>query len=234
MIEVDKSSTVGEIVAARPSLSRVMDRFGLSYCCGGGKSLELACAQKGVDVNAVLAEIDKAMASPPEKNLTELSLAELVEHVIEQHHGFLKQTLPVVAQQLKRVVAVHGSGQPELAKAQVVFEHFAGDMTAHMEKEERVLFPLISSLGSPNVHPMARNLEHIVATMEAEHDDSGKDLAQLRELLQDFVPPDGACGTYRAVLKGLADIEQDTQMHILAENSVMFPRAIRTLATQAS
>ena len=74
MVEFDKSSTVGEIVAARPSLSRVMDRHGISYCCGGGKSLESACAQKGVDVDTVLAEIGKAMAAPPEKNLTALSL----------------------------------------------------------------------------------------------------------------------------------------------------------------
>lgn len=230
MVTFDKGSTVGEIVAARPSLSRVMDRHGISYCCGGGKSLEAACAQKGVDVDAVLAEISKAMAAPPEKNLTTLSLGELVEHVVNQHHCFLKETLPVVSQQLARVVTVHGARHPELAEAQTVFKRFATEMTGHMEKEEQVLFPLISSLGSPQEHPMAKNLERIIAAMEAEHDDSGKDLTRLRTLLHDYTPPEGACGTYRAVLKGLADIEEDTQLHILAENSVMFPKAIREVA----
>lgn len=233
MVEFDKSSTVGEIVAARPSLSRVMDRHGISYCCGGGKSLESACAQKGVDVDTVLAEIGKAMAAPPEKNLTALSLGELVEHVVTQHHCFLKETLPAVSHQLARVVTVHGARHPELAEAQAVFKRFATDMTEHMEKEEQVLFPLIRSLGGPEVHPMARNLEHIVAAMEAEHDDSGKDLTQLRKLLHDYNPPEGACGTYRAMLKGLADIEEDTQMHILAENSVMFPKAVREVTARA-
>lgn len=230
MAEFTKDSTVGEIVAARPSLARVMDRHGISYCCGGGKSLQLACVQKGIDVDLMLAEIGKAMEAPAEKNLTTLSLAELVEHVVDQHHGFLKETLPLVSRQLDRVVAVHGGRHPELARAQAVFERFAADMTDHMAKEEQVLFPLIGSLSDQQAHPMARNLETIIAAMEAEHDESGQDLAQLRELLHDYTPPEGACGTYRAVLKGLADIEEDTQMHILAENSVMFPRAVREAA----
>ena len=131
------------------------------------------------------------------------------------------------------MVTVHGARHPELAEAQAVFKRFATDMTEHMEKEEQVLFPLIRSLGGPEEHPMARNLEHIVAAMEAEHDDSGKDLTQLRKLLHDYNPPEGACGTYRAMLKGLADIEEDTQMHILAENSVMFPKAVREVTARA-
>ena len=231
MVKFDKSSTVGEIVAARPSLSRVMDRHGISYCCGGGKSLEAACAKKGVDVEAVLAEITKAMAAPPEKNLTALSLGDLVEHVVNQHHCFLKETLPAVSRQLDRVVTVHGAKHAELAQAQTVFNRFAADMMAHMDKEEQVLFPLISSLGGPQEHPMAKNLERIISAMEADHDDSGKDLTELRKLLHDYTPPEGACGTYRAMLKGLADIEEDTQLHILAENSVMFPKAVSAVAT---
>lgn len=232
MVEFDKNSTVGEIVAARPSLSRVMDRHGIGYCCGGGKSLEVACAEKGLSLETVLADLTKAAAAPPEKNLMNLSLGELVEHVVQQHHCFLKETLPVVARQLDRVVTVHGARHPELAEAQVVFQHFADDMNQHMAKEEQILFPLISSLDSSDEHPMARNLEQIIRAMEAEHDDSGRDLSQMRKLLHDYTPPEGACGTYRAVLRGLADIEEDTQQHILAENSVMFPKAVRQVATR--
>lgn len=233
MVEFDKNAKVGEIVAARPSLSRVMDRHNISYCCGGGKSLEEACAAKGVSVDTVLAEITKAMAAPPEKNLTNLTLGELVEHVVNQHHCFLRETLPVVSRQLDRVVTVHGGRHPELAKAQVVFQDFARDMTQHMEKEEQVLFPLINSLGTAQEHPMTSNLEQIIAAMEAEHDHSGRDLTTMRKLLHDYTPPEGACGTYRAVLRGLADIEADTQLHVLAENSVMFPKAVETVAARA-
>jgi regulator of cell morphogenesis and NO signaling len=233
MVTFDKISTIGDIVAARPSLSRVMDRHGISYCCGGGKSLELACAEKGLSVDSVLAEITQAMAGPPEKNLAALSLGELVEHVVAQHHCFLRETLPVVSRQLDRVVTVHGARHPELAKAQLVFHHFATDMTQHMDKEEQVLFPLISSLDGSQEHPMAANLEQIITVMESEHDDSGRDLTEMRKLLHDYTPPEGACGTYKAVLRGLADIEEDTQRHIHAENSVMFPKAIRHVAARA-
>lgn len=232
MEKFDKNSKIGEVVAARPSLARVMDRFGLSYCCGGGKSLELACSQKDVDVEEVLKEIEKAMAAPPEENLTELPLAELVEHVLNTHHSFLRETLPVVTRQLDRVVTVHGSKHPELAKAQSVFKGFVDDMNQHMEKEEQLLFPVISTLGGSQEHPDAGKLEGLIETLEAEHDHSGKDMTTIRRLLNDYEPPEGACGTYRAVLKGLEDIELDTQQHVLAENSIMFPKAIKQVAAR--
>jgi regulator of cell morphogenesis and NO signaling len=62
--------------------------------------------------------------------------------------------------------------------------------------------------------------------MEFEHDEAGTALAQLRQLTDDFTPPDWACNTYRALLDALHTFEQDMHQHIHKENNVLFPRAI--------
>jgi regulator of cell morphogenesis and NO signaling len=65
-----------------------------------------------------------------------------------------------------------------------------------------------------------------IAVMEAEHDDAARALAELRRLTTDFVPPAGACTTFRGLYHGLAELETDLHRHIHLENNVLFPRAI--------
>jgi len=55
----DVQQTIGEIVTDNPGLSRVFEKFGIDYCCGGKKTVEEACRDKGLDPSAVLAELRK-------------------------------------------------------------------------------------------------------------------------------------------------------------------------------
>jgi regulator of cell morphogenesis and NO signaling len=41
--------TVGEIIRDRPSLSRLFEQAKVDYCCGGEKTLQEACRQRGID-----------------------------------------------------------------------------------------------------------------------------------------------------------------------------------------
>ena len=50
--------TVGQMVVERPQRSRVFDRLHIDYCCGGKRTLEEACAKRGLDLKAVLAELE--------------------------------------------------------------------------------------------------------------------------------------------------------------------------------
>jgi regulator of cell morphogenesis and NO signaling len=62
--------------------------------------------------------------------------------------------------------------------------------------------------------------------MEHEHHDAGDALAKLRELTDDYTPPEWACNTYRAMLDALAHLERDMHQHVHKEDNVLFPRAL--------
>ena len=62
--------------------------------------------------------------------------------------------------------------------------------------------------------------------MEAEHVDHGENLARMRALAGDLVPPPEACTTWRALYLGLGTLERELMEHIHLENNVLFPRVL--------
>ncbi len=66
-----------------------------------------------------------------------------------------------------------------------------------------------------------------VHVMEQEHQEAGENLARVRKLAHDFLAPDEACATWRALYFDLAEFEEELMQHIHLENNVLFPRALR-------
>jgi regulator of cell morphogenesis and NO signaling len=173
--------------------------------------------------------LDAPECATPEVDWREVPLAVLCDHVVRTHHRYLRHELPRLRGLLAKLVRVHGDRRPELGETLAVFGRFADELAAHMEKEERVLFPLVAGLESGQVPPTPFVLRPI-AVMEAEHDDAGRALAELRRLTGGYVVPDGGCNTYRAAMTGLAELEADMHTHVHKENNILFPRAARLVA----
>jgi regulator of cell morphogenesis and NO signaling len=223
-------NTVGAIVRDRPSLSTLFEQAQLDYCCGGKKTLAAACQQRGIDPQAFLAQLEDyaAKETAPEVNLTELSLTELADHIERIHHAYLHTELPRLEKLVTKVAAVHGEKEPRLLQIQAVFLALSAELTTHLMKEEQVLFPMIRQLEASDTLPSFHcgTIANPVHRMESEHDEAGTALAQLRQLTDDYTPPDWACNTYRALLDALQTFEQDMHQHVHKENNVLFPRAI--------
>ena len=56
---------VGQLVAEKPTRSRVFERWGIDYCCSGKKALHEACAAKNLDPAAVIRDIEESDAGRP-------------------------------------------------------------------------------------------------------------------------------------------------------------------------
>ena len=50
----ETTKTVREYALERPAATRIFEKLGIDYCCGGGKSLADACTAAGVSVDEVL------------------------------------------------------------------------------------------------------------------------------------------------------------------------------------
>lgn len=220
--------TVGELVAERPSRSRVFQRHGIDFCCQGGRTLAEACERKIVDPSVVVGELEaESREAVDELNPAELPPVELIDHIVSKHHGYLREELPRLHIMAERVAQVHGSRTPSLIEVLKVFEALSFELAHHLMKEEEVLFPEIRSRAKGESAGIP--LDGAIGTMLEEHDEAGAALAKLRELTNGFTPPAEACNTYRALFAGLADLETDLHRHIHLENSVLF-RAAREMA----
>lgn len=218
--------TVGELVAERPGRSRVFQFFNIDFCCQGKRTLHEACTLKGVAIEDVIEQLEAETADPaaPAINPAELPPAELVDYIIEQHHGFLRRELPRLHAMAERVAQVHGGHTHSLVEIFDVFVRAESELTSHMMKEEQILFPAIVTMSQGE--RITIELDGPVSCMIHEHEEVGNALSRMRELSNDFQPPAEACNTYRALFAGLHDLEEDLHRHIHLENEVLFPAAI--------
>ncbi|HEX6962074.1 MAG TPA: iron-sulfur cluster repair di-iron protein [Lacipirellula sp.] len=223
--------TVGHVVARRPSLSRIFEKAGVDYCCGGKRTLAEACRQKGLDADALLAELEQAAAQPEDGALADaaaMTLTQLADHIEHTHHGYLRREFPRLDFLTHKVSSVHGHADPRLRRIHEVFLEFKAELVAHMMKEEQVLFPIIRQLdasdGLPNFH--CGSIANPIRQMEREHHSAGDALEQFRALTDEFTPPEWACNTYRAMIDALAELERDMHQHVHKEDNVLFPRAL--------
>lgn len=217
--------TVGELVAERPGRSRIFQAFQIDFCCQGGRTLREACALKEISIDAVVDQLEAELGAKtdPIQNPAQLPPAELAKYIVETHHAFLRRELPRLHAMSERVAQVHGGHTPTLVEMARIFLGLEEELSSHMMKEERILFPAIVALSRGDGAPGF--LDSPIACMIHEHETVGAALARLRELSHGFRPPADACNTYRALFAGLNDLEEDLHRHIHLENAVLFPAA---------
>lgn len=232
-MSVDTARTVRELVLEFPQATRVFEKLGIDYCCGGGKSLEQACAERNYAVGDVLAALDSQPDNAaPAADWQKGPLAELIDHIVSTHHAYVKSEVPRLEQLLAKVCTVHGQNHPELNVIREAFTGLGLELSMHLMKEESILFPYIADMEraatsrQPRRQPPFGTVKNPVQMMVMEHDSAGEALRAIREASQDFSAPADACISYRTLYSALLEFEADLHQHIHLENNILFPRAI--------
>lgn len=238
MTPIDADRTLGDLVTEHPGLTRHLERRGLDYCCGGRRRLADACADAGLDVDAVVRELAEVDGGGPEP-WSELGPVELTDHLVAVHHRYLHDELPRLSALADKVVGVHGRRHPELAEVASTYADLRAELEPHLDKEERVLFPMVRQLAeaaqagadAPCLH--CGSVRNPISVMLVEHEHAGALLERLRRLTDGYQPPDDACASYEALYRGLAELEADTHLHVHKESNVLFPAVVALEAGMA-
>lgn len=222
---ITPDQTLAALATTLPGASRVFARHRMDFCCHGQVTLADACRKKGLAVDSLTAELqaEEQRGDAPAEAWLERPLPVLIDHIVTHYHDAHREELPRLRAMAERVEKVHGEKASCPIGLAAVLAQLESELVLHMEKEERVLFPLIvSGAGDRAAGPI-----HV---MELEHEDAAVLLEKIRGLTDDHVPPPEACGTWRALFLGLAEFEHELMQHVHLENHVLFPRALRGVA----
>jgi regulator of cell morphogenesis and NO signaling len=212
--------TLAELATTNPAASRVFHQYGLDFCCRGRRSLDDACAEKGIDPTAVLTDLDRESASTPATaSWAARPIPELVSFIVNHYHARLRSELPELVAMATKVEEVHADKASCPAGLSRHLSAIHEAVLDHLGKEERILFPLILG-GHGNV---ARSPVHV---METEHREHGQNLEKTRAMTDNLTPPAEACTTWRALYLRLDAFEAELMEHIHLENNILFPRAL--------
>jgi regulator of cell morphogenesis and NO signaling len=230
---MEEQITIGETVKKDFRAAQVFTRHGIDFCCGGKKTISDACREKKVNENELRAELAKITSGSDTvaELINSMDADALANYIVKKHHSYVTDTIPVIMQYLDKVYKVHGHGYPELEKVYANFSAVADELTHHMMKEERVLFPYISALAVAKRNntkvdpPMFGTVANPIHMMEAEHENAGNLLREINEITNGYTIPPEACNTFRVSYLSLNEFEQDLHMHVHLENNILFPLA---------
>lgn len=236
---MDSTSKIGEIVVEDYRTASVFKKYKIDFCCNGGRSLREVCEIKNMDVSKLLEElqsVNKTTASETiDFNSWDLDL--LIDYIEKKHHRYVNESIPVLLQYLDKLCKVHGTQHPELFTIHQEFRECAGALTAHMKKEELILFPFIKKMvKSTLLHqeidtPSFTTVKNPIQMMLHEHDTEGERFRRIAAASDDYTHPQDACNTYRVTFSLLKAFEEDLHNHIHLENNILFPKALKLETT---
>ncbi|HLK92646.1 MAG TPA: iron-sulfur cluster repair di-iron protein [Polyangia bacterium] len=219
---LDRTPTVAALVLEHPACARVFQRHRIDFCCAGNVSVAEACAARGLDAAAVQAEVDAAIREADGAGIADpraLPTAALIAHIVEKHHGYLRQALPSVVALATKVARVHGAREPKLRALAVAVRELADTLEPHLDHEEQALFPALSA-GKDDAPETAAEL----AAMTGEHLAVAALLERIHDASDGFRVPVWGCNSYRALFSELRTMDGDIREHVHLENHVLCPR----------
>lgn len=205
---------LGDIATQYPGATRIFHTYRLDFCCSGQQTLAEAIADKSLDLNDIVQQLNALLSTNNEVvDWHERPVSELIQFILGRFHEKHRQQLPeliTLAQKVERVHAHSATCPVGLTQHLRDMKH---ELESHMMKEEQILFPMLAG----GVYPSGP-----IEVMQAEHEDHGEALTELERLTHDLTLPAGACATWTALYNGLRELKEDLMAHIALENHVLF------------
>lgn len=218
-----KNLTVGQLVTEHYQTALVFKAYGIDFCCGGKRTVEAACASKQVDVLEFEKKIREVLTQPHSgPRFNDWSNAFLIDYIINNHHSYVRQTLPELLFLAEKVARVHGEAHPELLEMRQLVHALNSELLEHIDKEEKESFPLIKALETEGFEGKVNQI--LLDELEDEHEVAGGLMKQLEAISNAFTPPEGACTSYTVYFKLLQEFQDDLHKHVHLENNVLFPK----------
>ena len=218
-----KDKTIAEIVTDDISKAAVFKKYNLDFCCGGGVTVEKACLNANIDIADILKELigESSNNASPNLDFKSWNTGFLIDYIVNVHHSYVTETIHIINEFAAKVAHVHGIHAPETVEIAELFSNLSEELSAHMIKEETILFPAIKSKMTD------RNFQYdekVIEMLEDEHETAGDIAKRIQELSNNFTAPEWACNTFRALYYKLDEFINDLYQHIHLENNILFQK----------
>lgn len=238
-MNINNESIIGKIVAENYKTASVFKKYQIDFCCSGNRTISDATKKKNLNEEQLIEELQDAVStkSGGEIDFKGFPLDLLADYIEKTHHRYVDAKINEITPYLNKIVIVHGKNHPELIEIEELFKESAQDLSAHLRKEELMLFPYIRQLVKAELNNGRRpetklgNVTDYISLMEDDHSAEGERFRSISELTQNYNPPQDACNTYRVTFNLLQEFEDDLHRHIHLENNILFPKAIALTET---
>jgi len=230
---INKTTTIGEIVAQNYKTASIFSKLGIDFCCKGNRTISEVCENKNIKEDYLLNLIVNSSATSENNDYNSWAIDVLTDYIEKTHHRYVEEKSTIILTFLNKLKKVHGEKHPELFEINNLFKTSIAELTQHMKKEELLLFPYIKKMVQTSLTNTAinkatfGNIENPINMMKHEHENEGERFEKISQLTNDYKPPADACNTYKVTFAMLNEFQEDLHKHIHLENNILFPKAIQ-------
>jgi len=153
----------------------------------------------------------------------------IVDYIRKTHEFYLLRKMLEIEQSIHLLMQSYPEAHPLLVVLRDFYSSYTKHLSNHIEVEESQLLPYILHLekvddgkASFQAFPSGYSLSRFVV----HHQDTEKELEEVRAAIQHYSPPPTNETLYRILLSQLEVFEKDLAIHALIEDEVLIPRAM--------
>lgn len=225
------NTNVADLVIESPCLATLFENNKVEYCCEGNIPLRHSLQKLKISeieflnkMNLTLGVHSSTYDYPDIKNPIEV-----IDFIMEIYHKPLPKMLDELGRLVNKAAAHHGPNKPYTIELKKQFDALAEDLTAHLWKEENVLFPMIKELYNAKIAKKPKPYFHCgsvnnpIGQMEYEHEAVGAILRNMEALIATENIPETGCTTLKTMKKVFEHLKVEIHKHIHMENYILHP-----------
>ncbi|MBK1780498.1 hemerythrin domain-containing protein [Advenella sp. WQ 585] len=139
----------------------------------------------------------------------------LIPYIQINFHDKHRAQLPALIELSRKIEIVHEDDPDCPVGLADVLTNIWQELDSHMQKEERVLFPMLLK----GMKEMARTP---ISVMLLEHEQHEQGIDRLLKVTGNLFLPDSACGSWEKLYSGIGEFVEDLRLHLALENEVLF------------
>jgi regulator of cell morphogenesis and NO signaling len=156
----------------------------------------------------------------------------IVDYIQRTHIYYFEKKLPEIEQSIGLLSDHYDSEHPILSALRNFFHQYVNDLSEHIRAEENLLLPYIGTLRQAGKTPahfstfIVARRDYSIDRFLSEHHDTEDELANIRQTIRLYEPPQTNESLYRILLTQLQAFEHDLCIHAHIEEEVLIPKAL--------
>jgi regulator of cell morphogenesis and NO signaling len=234
-MNINKTTRLNSLALENYNTSKTFEAWGINFYSSGqgDRTLEDVCTEQGLSLDKLISQLAADLEQPEQETVCRgASLDVLIAQIVEQHHQYIKKTLPEILVNLDFLCGQSGRRHPEILEIRRLCEDGAQALISHLHKEETVLFPYMKNLevaraaGQPLPEFHCGSVEVPVAIMIEEHGIENERLGRIAILTGSYEMQRWVDPLWEKALRQLRSFELNLHRHIHLEDNLLFPGAM--------
>jgi len=147
-----------------------------------------------------------------------MDIKETIKDIADNHHGFLKQELPVIKSLAYKILKVHYEDcKDELIQVHRQYGRAQNELELALVKKQMVLLPMIWDYQKESSKELLEEIRLIADEVEGDIDILIKELGRLKDKTNTYTMPESGCPTYDTTYRKMENLHQEVEKYIKIE-----------------